>query len=88
MMENLHGNKFLAGLWFSLSAFVALASIVAGLNGGLAVVPGILGLSGILMLMARQKILRYQLEDQLYKKAIQTLAFMVALTAGLCSISI
>ncbi|GIU11268.1 MULTISPECIES: hypothetical protein [unclassified Shewanella] len=73
----------LASIWIIAAlAMVALALHFA-LNGGLILVPCLLGLAVIHIFIARQRLTRYQLPEQEFKKLIRNVGLAVVIMSSL-----
>lgn len=83
-MENLNvaENKTLAYLWFLL-AFICLAiSILAIRTSGIFIVPGIWGMSAILIIVGRQRLSQCQLERNQFNSLVRKIALVTSIWCG------
>lgn len=78
-------SKLLACCWFSLAALLALAPIVSLSGKAYFLTPGFFGLSAILVLMGRQRLNKYRVEEEKFRAYTKNIAFFVAIY---CPVSI
>jgi hypothetical protein len=78
-------NKLLACCWFALAALLALTPIISLSGKAYFLTPGIIGLSVILLMMGRQRLNKYRIQEEKFRIYTRNIAFFVAIY---CSVSI
>ena len=64
MFHNIPTNKSLGFTWLFLSITTALLSIYAAFNNALIAIPSLLGISFILLIMAKQRFPKYKKQSK------------------------
>ena len=89
METDLKENYFLATLWFLLGIIVLVATCYSINTPGKYLIPSGLGMSAILFLMARQRLLKFGMKPSTFTKYIRNLGLFVTISSsvGIATIS-
>lgn len=77
-------NIMLACFWFLFAIFVAVVAIAVLLSSSPFLMPGLLLMSMVLLMTARQRVRRFAIEQQKFVKQVR---FVALLSAVFCGVS-
>jgi hypothetical protein len=84
MDEDVKENKLLAYCWFACAFATATTTILAFNTKGMFLIPGILGISSLLVLVGRQRLSKYKLKPEIFRVYLRNIGLFITVW---CSVS-